>query len=237
MEHRRQRRSNRYNNILTDLNILKELCDFIMIATIIDRLNKVNELINGSADGVLPFEDALAVARFYYDFQDTNALIDEAEKMAEDNINKLETIAKKLRAATRSFLVKETVEKIGRIDFEKIATDHSSKFYSNFQKASEALNPYWKRYCELSNRLDFLPLGTAEYKFVESDCEEAKREHDVRKSEVDRLYSRYEQARESGVPLFGLRPDYIVALVSRIESIANSILTDIRHIREEEELQ
>lgn len=208
-----------------------------MLATIIDRLNKVNDLINGSADGVLSFDDALAVARFYYDFQDTNSLIDEAEKIAKDNLDALETTAKRLRTATGSFLAEGTVEKIGTVDFEKIATDHSSTFYSTFQEASEALNPYWKRYCELSNRLDFLPLGTAEYKFVESDCEEAKREHDVRKSEVDRLYSRYEQARESGVPLFGLRPDYIVALVSRIESIANSILTDIRHIREEEELQ
>ena len=60
------------------------------------------------------------------------------------------------------------------MDFKEIANDHSKQFYPRFQEASEQLNPYWKRYSELNNRLDYLPLGSKDYAKIEKECEKAK---------------------------------------------------------------
>lgn len=43
------------------------------------RLEDINCIVSGYGGGTLPFEQAFALARFYYDFQDTNSIIAAAE--------------------------------------------------------------------------------------------------------------------------------------------------------------
>lgn len=43
--------------------------------------------IANCSSGTMPFEQAFVLARFYYDFQDTNAIIAEAEAMAADELD------------------------------------------------------------------------------------------------------------------------------------------------------
>lgn len=64
-----------------------------MITHIIPRLKEVNEIVAACSDGTMTFEQAYAVARFYYDFQDTNHLIAEAERMATENAGRLREFA------------------------------------------------------------------------------------------------------------------------------------------------
>ncbi len=85
------------------------------------------------------------------------------------------------------------IGRLDRIDFREIANEHSNQCYYRFQEASEQLNPYWKRYGELNNRLDYLPLGSKDYAETEKECENAKAEHDTRQIEVKRLYDEYEK--------------------------------------------
>ena len=60
-----------------------------MMKEITTRLKEVNGIISGYDGGMMPFEQAFALARFYYDFQDTNALIADAEVMAGENPEQL----------------------------------------------------------------------------------------------------------------------------------------------------
>ena len=57
------------------------------MTNIITRLEEVNGIVSGYDGGTMPFEQAYALARFYYDFQDTNALIADAEVMAGEDLS------------------------------------------------------------------------------------------------------------------------------------------------------
>ena len=72
------------------INIMKEITT---------RLAEVNGIVSGYDGGAIPFEQAYALARFYYDFQDTNALIADAEAMVGENPERLKEIALSLKAS------------------------------------------------------------------------------------------------------------------------------------------
>lgn len=113
------------------------------------------------------------------------------------------------------------------MDFKQIANAHSKQYYSIFQEASEQLNPYWKRYSELNNRLDYLPLGSKEYAEIEKECEKAKAEHDTRQIEVKRLYDEYEIENRRAGYVFSLIATHLYALAAKMNGIAGSIINDL----------
>lgn len=196
-----------------------------MIIHIIPRLKKVNGIVAACSDGTMTFEQAYAVTRFYYDFQDTNRLIGEAERFATEDAGRLRELAVSLKDETATLL--DNMGGLDGVDFKAIANAHSKQFYSLFQEASDKLNPYWKRYCELNNRLDYLPLGSKEFAEAEKECAEAKAEHDSRQTEVKKLYAGYETESRRAGDVFSLKASHLYALVARLNSIARSIITDL----------
>ncbi len=195
------------------------------IELIISRINEVNDIIDTCSDGKMPFEQANVIARFYYDYQDTNVIIDEAETIAAEDTGMLRALAVMLKDETATLL--NNMGRLDRINFRDIANEHSKQYYSRFQEASESLNPYWKRYCELNNRLDYLPLGSTEYAETEKECEKAKAEHDTRQIEVKRLYDEYEKERQRAGYVFSLKASHLYALAAKLNGIAGSILNDL----------
>lgn len=196
-----------------------------ILINIADRLKGINGIVAACNGDTMPFEQALTVARFYYDFQDTNALIAEAEAMATENPERLKETALSLKAGTATLL-----NNIGRLDgvvFREIANAHSRKFHDVFQEASARLNPYWKRYCELNTRLDYLPLDSKEYAEAEKECEATKAEHDRRQVEVKKLYEDYERESRRAGDVFSLKASHLYALAARLNGIAGSILNDL----------
>ena len=51
------------------------------IHSLLSRLKEVNDIIGTCSGAQMPFEQTYVIARFYYDYQDTNGLIDEAENL------------------------------------------------------------------------------------------------------------------------------------------------------------
>ena len=196
-----------------------------MIHSLPERLNEVNDIIGNCSDGTMPFEQANVIARFYYDYQDTNVLIDEAEKLATEDAGELREIAETLKEETATFL--NNIGRLDGVDFKEIAKAHSKQYYSIFQEASESLNPYWKRYSELNNRLDYLPLGSKDYAEIEKECEKAKAEHDTRQIEVKRLYAEYENENQRAGYVFSLKALHLYALAAKMNGIAGSIINDL----------
>lgn len=192
---------------------------------IIPRLNEINGIIAACDGDTMLFEQAMALARFYYDYQDTNALIVEAEAMATENPAGLKEIAFSLKAETAKLL--SNMERLNCVDFRAIANAHSRKFHDVFQEASARLNPYWKRYCELNNRLDYLSLDSEDYAETEKECEMAKAEHDSRQTEVKRLYAEYERENARSFNVFAFKSSHLYALAAKLKGIAGSILNDL----------
>lgn len=196
-----------------------------MIHSLSERLTEVNDIIGSCSCDTIPFEQAYEIARFYYDFQDTNVIIDEAETIAAEDTGRLRELAVMLKYETSTLL--NNISKLDRIDFREIANEHSKQYYSRFQEASEQLNPYWKRYCELNNRLDYLPLGSKDYAETEKECEKAKAEHDMRQIEVMKLYAKYEDENRLAGYAFSLKAFHLYALAAKLNGIAGSILNDL----------
>lgn len=173
----------------------------------------------------MPFEQAFALARFYYDFQDTNALIADAEAMAGNDPAGLRIIAVSLKAGTATLL--NNIGQLDGIDFRGIANAHSRRYHAIFQEASDELNPYWKRYCELNNRLDYLPIDSKEYAEAEKECEAAKAEHDRRQAGVRKIYAEYEHENRRAGDVFSLKASHLYALATKLNGIAGSIINDL----------
>ena len=203
------------------------------ISNLIERIKEVNEILASRSDFMLSFEDCYKISQFYFEFQNTNRLIDEAERLAEENPIQLKDLAGLLKEKSAHLI--DNLKMIKDVDFICIADKQTSLFYDRFQKAADELNPYWKRYCELNNRLDYLPLESKEYKAIEKECGEAKSEHDERQKEVKKLYADYQKEQNKAADLYALKIPYLIAVVSKINLIAGSIITDLELIEKEEE--
>lgn len=195
------------------------------LINIANRLEEVNEIVAACHGGAMPFEQAFALARFYYDFQDTNALIADAEAMAGNDPAGLRIIAVSLKAGTATLL--NNIGQLDGIDFRGIANAHSRRYHAIFQEASDELNPYWKRYCELNHRLDYLPIDSKEYAEAEKECEAAKAEHDRRQAGVRKIYADYERENRRAGDVFSLKASHLYALAARLDGIAGSIINDL----------
>lgn len=196
-----------------------------IIQDLLKHLREVNHILDSYSGGKMPFEQAFMLAQFYYDYQDTNVLIDDAETMAKQDAGRLRVFAVSLKDETATLL--NNIRKLEDVDFNEIANVHSKQYYFRFQEVSEKLNPYWKRYCELNNRLDYLPVGSKEYIETEKECEEAKEEHDKRQIEVKKLYAEYEEERQRSGYVFSLKASHLYALAAKMNGIAGSIISDL----------
>ena len=199
-----------------------------MITELIQNLITINNTTEGQE---LSFADALSIVEIYDKMPEPNSLIDEAEEMAASDIDALEKSVMKLKEESERFL-SVGMPMLNEVDFKAIAQNYTHTFYNRYQKAEKELTAYWKAYCQLNNRLDYLDLDSQEYIEAEKRCEEAKAEHDERQNAVRELYTEYEQANMESAPVFRFRADFLEAVIVRYHDIAIAILADIKRIRE-----
>lgn len=199
-----------------------------MITELIQNLITINNSIEGQE---MSFENALSIVKLYDEMPEPNNLIDEAEEMAVYDIDALEKSVIKLKEVLERFL-SVGMPMLKEVDFKAIAQNYSHTFYNRYQKAEKELTAYWRDYCRLNNRLDYLDLDSQEYIEAEKLCEEAKAQHNERQKAVRELYTEYEQANIESAPVFRFRADFLETLLVRYRDIANAILADIKRIRE-----
>lgn len=199
-----------------------------MINKLIQNLIAINNITEGQK---MSFGNALSIVKRYNEMPEPNDLIDEAEILAASGIEVLERAIIEVRNESERFL-NVSLPLLKNIDFRAIAQSYTHAFYDRFHNAEVELNPYWKVYCQLNNRLDYLKLDSTEYHETEKSCADAKAKHDERQKEVHRLYSEYEQANEDSASVFLFKADFLEAIIIRYRDIASAILTDIKRIRE-----
>lgn len=199
-----------------------------MITELIQNLITIKISIEGQE---IPFENALSIVKFYDEMPEPNNLIDEAEEMAAYDIDALEKSVMTLKEESERFL-SVGMPMLEGVDFKAIAQNYSRTFYNRYQKAEKELTAYWRDYCRLNNRLDYLDLDSQEYIEAEKLCDKAKAEHDERQRVVRELYAEYEQANKESAPVFRFRADFLEAVIVRYHDIASAILADIKRIRE-----
>ncbi len=196
----------------------------ITLNELISRLRSVTDICQSSKDD-MSFEEAEVVARFYHDYQNTNTVIDAAEEMAQcDPVGLKDIMGELAREAQQALKV---LPNIAGIDFNKVGTDYSDRFYDAFNEASKANAPLRRRVYELNTRLDYLPLDSEEYYECEKELEEAKAELEPRQKEVEAKYAIYEKEYERSADVRCFKPEYLEVLIVKLGQIADAVLADL----------
>lgn len=201
------------------------------IQQITQRLQEVNTLLAGSREDSITFEQALLLSLFYRDFNETNQIVTEAAMFQED-AEQLNEIAFSLLSEAERFLSLD-IAGLQSVDFATIFDEHLKPFESRYDEAKEVATELWWEYSAMSNKLDFLPLDSDEYKSLDLLCNAKKAEYDTAHAQTDRLYNEWQQERERTFCLYCFKPMFLAILVERLKGISESIVSDIRRMKEE----
>lgn len=190
------------------------------------RLHELNEVVaNLTVEGVT-FDDALRLASFYRDFNDTNALISEAEKLASSDMAKLHSLAVSFLSEADKFL-SQNLSRLDDVDFKNIFNSHIASYENRYNEAAAISTELWRKYSSLSNRLDFLLMDSDEYKSLEIECDRAKVEYEDAHSMTDRLYDQWQREIDRCFCVGCFKPLFLIVLVERLKAISQSIIADI----------
>ena len=204
------------------------------IAQITSRLQSVNSVLLSCGNGSLSFDDAMTLAAFYRDYSDTNSLIESAEKEAAEDADRLLTDTVSLLSEIEKFSA-VGVAGIQSVDFEQLFEQQVKPFEARYEAAKAISTKLWQEYSAISNRLDFLPLDSDEYKALHTECDAKKAEYDTAHSQTNQFYDMWQSERQRCFCVYTFKPLHLEVLVNRLKGISESIIADIKHIKEEEQ--
>lgn len=204
----------------------------MMIRQITQRLQEVNTLLAGCRQDCITFEQALLLSLFYRDFNETNQIVTETAAMFQEDAEQLNEIAFSLLSEAERFLSFD-IAGLRSVDFTAIFEEHICPFESRYEEAKEVSTGLWREYSTMSNKLDFLPLDSDEYKSLDSLCDTKKAEYDTAHTQTARLYNEWQQERDRTFCVYCFKPIFLAVLVERLKGISESIISDIRRIKEE----
>lgn len=205
-----------------------------MLSDISKRLEAVNTLLGRHQQcNRFMFNDALPLSLFYRDFNDTNTLVKEAGLLFREDAEQLLEFSSSLLSEADKYQSLDRTP-LQAVDFEDLFEEHLKPFELRYEEAKTAATELWRKYSAKSNRLDFLPWGSEEYKSLDVECSAIKAEYDEAHARVNLLYKEWQQERDRHFCVYCFKPMYLDVLVERLKGIAGSIISDIRRIREGE---
>lgn len=194
------------------------------------RLQKMNHLLGTLEPEDIHFDETLLFAQFYCDFNDTNHLVKEAGLLFRKDTEQLLDISFSLLSESDKFLSLGT-SGLQAVDFKAIFEEHVKPFELRYEEAKTVAAKLWREYSAMSNRLDFLPLDSEEYKSLDVECDAAKVKYDEAHAQVDLLYKVWQQEQEKYFCVYCFKPMFLDVLVERLKGIAGSIISDIMRMK------
>lgn len=203
-----------------------------MIQQIPQRLQEVNILLATFKQDSITFEQAMLLSLFYKDFNETNQIVTEAAAMFHDDAEQLNEISFSFFSEAEKFLALD-ISGLQSVDFEGIFNDHLKPYEAKYEEAKDAATGLWREYSAMSNRLDFLPLDSGDYKSLDPLCDAKKVEYDTAHAHVNLLYNELQQERDRTFCVYCFKPMFLSVLVERLKGISGSIISDIRRMKED----
>ena len=204
------------------------------IAQITSRLQQVNSILRSCDNGALSFDAALTLAAFYRDYSDTNGLIESAEKEVAEDADRLLTDTVSLLSEIEKFL-EVGVASIQSVDFEQLFEQQVKPFEERYEAAKAISTKLWQEYSTISNRLDFLPLDSDEYKTLNAECDAKKAEYEAAHIKTETAHNEWRAEQQRCFCVYTFKPLHLEILISRLKGISESIIADIKRIKEEEQ--
>lgn len=201
-----------------------------MIQQITQRLQEINTLLVTCQQESITFEQAMLLSQFYKDFNETNQIVTEAAAMFQDDAEQLNEISFSLFSEAEKFLALD-ISGLQSVDFEGIFNDHLKPYEAKYEEAKDVATGLWREYSAMSNRMDFLPLDSEEYKSLDPVCDAKKAEYDTAHARVNLLYNELQKERERTFCVYCFKPMFLSVLVERLKGISGSIISDIRRMK------
>lgn len=180
----------------------------------------------------ITFEQALLLSLFYKDFNETNQIVTEATAMFHDDAEPLNEFSFSLFSEAERFLSLD-ITGLQSVDFESIFNDHLKPYEAKYDEAKDIATGLWREYSAMSNKLDFLPLDSENYKSLAPVCDARKAEYDTAHARVNFLYNEWQQERDRTFCVYCFKPMFLSVLVERLKGISESIISDIRRMKED----
>lgn len=203
------------------------------IANITTRLQSVNSILSSCLDGRLTFDEALVLSEFYRDYSDTNSLIEAAEKEVAEDVDRLLSDTFSLLSEIEK-LLSIGVAGIQSVNFEQLFELHVKPFEERYESAQAVSTRLWQEYSAISNRLDFLPLDSDEYKTLNTECDAKKAEYDAACMKTESTHNAWRTEQQRCFCVYCFKPMFLEVLVARLKGISESIIADMKHIKEEQ---
>lgn len=203
-----------------------------MIQQIPQRLQEVNTLLTTCKQDSVTFEQALLLSLFYKDFNETNQIVTEAAAMFHDDATQLMDISFSLFSEAEKFL-SLNITGLQSVDFESLFEANLRPFELRYGEAKDFATGLWREYSAMSNRLDFLSLNSEEYKSLDPLCDAKKAEYDTAHARVNLLYNEIQKERDRTFCVYCFKPMFLSVLVERLKGISESIISDIRRMKED----
>lgn len=204
----------------------------MMIQQITQRLQEVNTLLATCKQDSITFEQAMLLSLFYKDFNETNQIVTEAAAMFQNDAEHLNEISFSLFSEAERFLSLD-VAVLQSVDFENLFEANLKPFELRYEEAKDVATGLWREYSAMSNRLDFLPLDSEDYKSLDPLCDAKKMEYDTAHTRVNLLYNEIQKERDRTFCVYCFKPMFLSVLVERLKGISESIISDIRRMKED----
>ena len=181
----------------------------------------------------LSYEQGLVLSSFYVSYKDTNAIIRYVQNQPEQNADQLLKDARLLHESALALLeVYEQNESVLLSFNPKPACDeHLQPFELQDQESQQKSVQLWRKYTELSNRLDYMSVDAPEFAELDKECDAAKEAYDTASAQTRQFSDRLQEEREKTASLYYFDMTCLEMLVLRLERIASSLISDLENLK------
>ena len=162
------------------------------IQTLNADLARMKELMRSLLPTPSSFEDFLSLYILYKEYNNTNPIIDYAKAVINsgEGIDQLLADAKVLKEQVAECyqLYLDNQQAFDSIDNKSLFKAHIKPYEEAEQAEIAIATPLWKEYQHLSNRLDYLPMDSDEFKTKDEQCDAVKAEYDIHHAKVNELH-------------------------------------------------
>ena len=204
-----------------------------MIEVLTDRLQEVNQIIElrTKAEEVT-FEDALMLAEFYHEFQNTNEFIDEAEDRAHQNVGAFLVCVTKLQGVINRFLSLDLM--IWKdVNFVALGQSHLKPYQEKWDKAMKKSTKLWQKYQSESNRLDMMDFRSEEFNVLDVQCDQTKLAYEKAHEETDTCYYALKSEQEYCAHVHYFEMQFLELWATKMLQITDAVRTDAKRILKE----
>lgn len=204
-----------------------------MIEVLTDRLQEVSDNIESRTKvEEVTFEDALMLAEFYHEFQNTNEFIDEAESRAHQNVDALLVCVTKLQGVIRRFLSLDlTVWK--DVNFVALEQSHLKPYQEKWDKAMKKSTKLWQKYQSESNRLDMMDFRSEEFNVLDVQCDQTKITYEKAHEETDRCYYALKSEQEYCAHVHYFEMQFLGLWATKMLQITDAVKIDAKRLLKE----